>query len=53
MHYRVVSTRTWQKIADIALVIFGFCIMAYTTGLTVYSWIYGHRQNSPGYCDDR
>jgi len=53
MHYRAVSTHTWQRIADASLVIFGFVVMAYTTALTVYSWVHGQKQSSPGYCDER
>ncbi|KAK0263430.1 hypothetical protein LTS09_002622 [Friedmanniomyces endolithicus] len=53
LHYRAVATRFWQKATDIFLVVFGFCIMAYTTTLTVQSWVHGTQAKPPGYCDDR
>jgi solute carrier family 36 (proton-coupled amino acid transporter) len=53
MHYKVVSTKTWQKVLDIVLVIFGFVSMTYTTALTIQSWVSGGHSGSPGYCDDR
>jgi solute carrier family 36 (proton-coupled amino acid transporter) len=52
MHYRVVATRRWQKVVDIFLVIFGFGVMAYTTALTVQSWVSGAQAKPPGYCDE-
>ncbi|KAG9727906.1 hypothetical protein KCU73_g12506, partial [Aureobasidium melanogenum] len=52
MHYRAVATRSWQRIADILLVIFGLFIMGYTTTLTVMSWSAGGPKE-PGYCDER
>ncbi|KAK3670113.1 hypothetical protein LTR78_010053 [Recurvomyces mirabilis] len=52
MHYRVVSTRTWQKVVNVFLVIFGFAIMAYTTTLTAVSWAHGSQAKPPGYCDE-
>ncbi|KAK3114721.1 hypothetical protein LTR53_006675 [Teratosphaeriaceae sp. CCFEE 6253] len=52
MHYRVVADRFWQKATDIFLVVFGFCIMAYTTALTVQSWVAGGQVKPPGYCDE-
>ena len=52
MHYRVVATRLWQKVSDIVLVVFGFGIMAYTTVLTVNSWVSGGQAKPPGYCDE-
>ncbi|KAF4550282.1 Transmembrane amino acid transporter-like protein 14 [Elsinoe fawcettii] len=52
MHYRVVSTKLWQRVADICLVIFGVLVMVYTTTLTVISWTNGSGGGkSPGYCD--
>ncbi|KAF2221807.1 transmembrane amino acid transporter protein-domain-containing protein [Elsinoe ampelina] len=52
MHYRVVSTKLWQRIADVSLVIFGFVVMAYTTTLTIISWTSGSGGGkAPGYCD--
>ncbi|KAK5110814.1 hypothetical protein LTR62_005525 [Meristemomyces frigidus] len=52
MHYRVVSTRTWQKVFNVFLVVFGFAMMAYTTSLTVVSWAHGSEAKPPGYCDE-
>ncbi|KAI5272059.1 hypothetical protein E4T47_04690 [Aureobasidium subglaciale] len=52
MHYRAVATRSWQRFADIILVIFGLFIMGYTTALTVMSWASGGPKE-PGYCDER
>jgi len=53
MHYKVVSTKTWQRVLDVALVILGIVGMGYTTALTIISWTSGERTSSPGYCDDR
>ncbi|GAB7359414.1 hypothetical protein MBLNU230_g6063t1 [Neophaeotheca triangularis] len=52
MHHRAVATRSWQRWSDLALVVFGFIVMAYTTGLTVRNWVYGNNVKPPGYCDD-
>lgn len=52
MHNRAVATRFWQTIADFALVAFGICMMTYTTGLTIDSWVRGEQDKTPGYCDD-
>lgn len=38
---------------DVFLCILGFVGMAYTTALTVSSWINGGAPKSPGYCDTR
>lgn len=52
MHYRVVSTKTWQRVADICLVIFGVILMGYTTTLTIVGWVNGNGAvKAPGYCD--
>ena len=53
MHYRAVSTRTWQKVADVTLVVFGFIVMVYTTALTMMSWADGGGVKPPGYCDEK
>ncbi|KAF2720296.1 hypothetical protein K431DRAFT_271056 [Polychaeton citri CBS 116435] len=53
MHYRVATEKTWQRVADIALVVFGFVVMGYTTALTVISWFHGTTSKPPGYCDER
>lgn len=51
MHYRAVATKTWQRVADILLVIFGVLMMSYTTALTIIAWASGQQDKSPGYCD--
>lgn len=51
MHYRAVATRTWQRVVDVLLVIFGFLMMSYTTALTIVAWVEGKKDSSPGYCD--
>ena len=53
LHYRGVSKTRAQRIADVALIIFGIVGMVYTTTLTVKSWVSGHSTKSPGYCDDK
>lgn len=52
MHYRAVANRFWHRPLDIFLVIFGFCMMAYTTSLTIISWVNGGKVKPPGYCDE-
>lgn len=52
MHYRISATRLWQKAFDVFLVVFGFCMMAYTTALTIMSWVNGVQVKPPGYCDE-
>lgn len=51
MHYRAVATKTWQRVADVLLVIFGVLMMSYTTALTIIAWANGQQEKSPGYCD--
>lgn len=52
LHYKgVARTKAW-KIADIALCVFGFVAMAYTTSLTILSWA-NAEPKLPGYCDKR
>ncbi|KAL1881820.1 hypothetical protein Daus18300_000873 [Diaporthe australafricana] len=52
LHYRAVARSTLWKASDVALCIFGFVAMAYTTILTVQSWASGETgPNLPGYCD--
>ncbi|KAL2351811.1 amino acid transporter-like protein [Cryomyces antarcticus] len=53
LHYRAVQQPTWRKVTDIALCIFGFIVMGYTTALTVISWTHGSSSKTPGYCDNR
>ncbi|KAI9693825.1 MAG: neutral amino acid transporter [Bathelium mastoideum] len=53
LHYKAVSRTTFRRAMDIALGLFGGLLMAYTTGLTITSWIQGRGGKEPGYCDDR
>lgn len=53
MHFRAVATRFWQRAIDVFLVVFGFAAMAYTTGMTVRSWVNGGQAKAPGYCDEQ
>ncbi|KAI0381859.1 transmembrane amino acid transporter protein-domain-containing protein [Hypomontagnella monticulosa] len=54
LHYKGVATTKAKKISDIALCIFGFIAMAYTTSLTVISWASGPSGPSlPKYCDPK
>ena len=52
MHYRAVSTKLWQKVANVLLVMFGLSVMGYTTSLTVAKWVHGTREHVVGYCDE-
>jgi len=51
MHYRAVATKSWHRIADVLLVIFGVAMMSYTTALTIIAWASGENESAPGYCD--
>jgi proton-coupled amino acid transporter len=53
LHYKAISRTLLQKIADVALIIFGLVVMIYTTTLTVKSWVGGHSVKPPGYCDEK
>jgi len=53
LHYKGVSTARWQKVSDIILIVFGCIAMAYTTALTVKSWVAGEAPKTPGYCDGK
>jgi len=53
MHFRAVATRFWQRAIDVFLVVFGFAAMAYTTTMTVRSWVAGGQEKAPGYCDEQ
>ncbi|KAL1635172.1 hypothetical protein SLS56_001924 [Neofusicoccum ribis] len=52
LHYRAVSRTTWQRFADIALIVIGLVMMIYTTALTIRSWVGGSNVKPPGYCDE-
>lgn len=52
LHYKSVARSKLWKFSDVALCIFGFIAMAYTTTLTVMSWANaGEGGGSPSYCD--
>lgn len=38
LHSKAYDTSRFMKVADMSLVVFGFCVMAYTTTLTVQKW---------------
>lgn len=51
LHYKAIANTTRARALDIFLCILGFVGMAYTTSLTVTSWISGGAPKPPGYCD--
>ncbi|KAK9777896.1 putative Amino acid transporter transmembrane domain-containing protein [Seiridium cardinale] len=54
LHYRAVAKSRLWKYSDIALCIFGFIAMAYTTSLTIISWANGPTGPPlPKYCDGK
>jgi proton-coupled amino acid transporter len=53
LHYKAVSTKRWQKVSDIVIVVFGCVALVYTTILTVKSWVSGRTGKLPGYCDQK
>ncbi|CAK7203500.1 hypothetical protein SEUCBS139899_006234 [Sporothrix eucalyptigena] len=54
LHYKAVARSKLWKASDIALCIFGFVAMAYTTSLTIMSWANSSTEpSSPGYCGSR
>ncbi|KAF2454908.1 transmembrane amino acid transporter protein-domain-containing protein [Lineolata rhizophorae] len=53
LHYRAVSHTRLQRLADVVLGIFGVVVMAYTSVLTVSSWVRGQSSKAPGYCDEK
>lgn len=53
LHYRAVSRTFWQRFSDVFLCIFGLVVMAYTSALTISSWINGDSAKAPGYCDSK
>jgi proton-coupled amino acid transporter len=53
LHLRAVAQSRKQRVADIALCIFGVIVMVYTTTLTVISWARAAGPKAPGYCDDK
>ncbi|PSN65356.1 amino acid transporter-like protein [Corynespora cassiicola Philippines] len=53
LHYRAISRTFAARALDVSLCILGFIGMAYTTSLTISSWVHGGDTKSPGYCDSR
>ncbi|OAA54296.1 amino acid transporter [Niveomyces insectorum RCEF 264] len=54
LHYRAVARSRLWKASDVALCIFGFVAMAYTTSLTILSWANASTEPAlPSYCDSR
>ncbi|KAF1943404.1 amino acid transporter-like protein [Clathrospora elynae] len=53
LHYRAVARTTYARVLDVLLCILGAVGMAYTTTLTVQSWVHGGAPKAPGYCDSR
>jgi len=54
LHYKAVARNRFWKVSDVALTIFGFIAMGYTTTLTVYSWASApSAPRVPGYCDGK
>jgi proton-coupled amino acid transporter len=53
LHYKAVARTTYARTVDVLLCILGFVGMAYTTALTVSSWVGGRAPKPPGYCDSR
>ncbi|KAF1950401.1 amino acid transporter-like protein [Byssothecium circinans] len=53
LHYRAVARTTTARAIDIAICVLGLVGMAYTTVLTVNSWVQGGAPKPPGYCDSR
>jgi len=54
LHFRAIAKNNFRKTCDVILCIFGFAVMAYTTSLTVISWISGPDEVPvPGYCDKK
>jgi proton-coupled amino acid transporter len=53
LHYKAISRHWYSRVADVALIVFGFIVMVYTTSLTVKSWVGGGDVKPPSYCDER
>ena len=52
LHFKAVANSQKQRIIDIALPVFGFVVMVYTTALTIKSWVSGSNSRPRGYCDE-
>jgi proton-coupled amino acid transporter len=53
LHYKAVARSSRARALDVALCVLGFVGMAYTTALTISSWVNGSEAKPPGYCDSR
>lgn len=53
LHYRAVARTTTARVLDVLVCILGVVGMAYTTSLTINSWVNGDNSKTPGYCDGR
>lgn len=53
LHYKAIAKSRAMKTSDVLLCIFGFVGMAYTSALTISSWIHGGTVKPPGYCDEK
>ena len=51
LHFKAVATKRWERVADVALGVFGIVVMIYTTALTVINWASGSGGAAKGYCD--
>lgn len=52
LHYKAVARSTLWRASDVALCVFGFVAMAYTTSLTILSWANASTEPPmPRYCD--
>ncbi|MCJ1307916.1 neutral amino acid transporter [Agyrium rufum] len=51
LHYKAVATKTWQRVVDLLMCVFGFVVMVYTTSLTIKNWAGSGGPSLPGYCD--
>ncbi|KAF2644138.1 amino acid transporter-like protein [Massarina eburnea CBS 473.64] len=53
LHYRAVARTSTARVVDVLICILGVVGMAYTTALTVNSWVQGGAPKPPGYCDSK
>lgn len=51
IHQKAVAERWWERVIDWLLCLLGLVLMAYTTVITISSWIGGEKEVSHGYCD--
>lgn len=54
LHFKAVAKTRFRKGCDVLLCVFGFVVMAYTTSLTIKSWVSGTEEPPlPSYCDKK